>query len=111
MRCRPWDLPHPEVPSKQGSMHQARTASVLAPFLFCRQYFLDADLQGSLSKLANTCKSSVDFFLSSVRLRHDSRDGAAMSCNNERFSPLHVIEQLRQAGFGFRRLNLAHKLF
>jgi len=90
-------------------MRRGRTASVLAPFLSCRQYFFEADLQSSFSKLADTRERSIDFFLPAVYLRDYPRYGAAMSCNNERLSTLDVIEQLRHAGFRIGSLNFAHR--
>ena len=90
-------------------MHRARRTSVLASFLACGQDFFEAYLHGSLSRLADTRERSVDLFLPSVRLRHNSCDGTAVSCNNERFSALDVIQQLGQAGFGIGSLDLTHR--
>jgi hypothetical protein len=75
-------------------------ASVLASLVLRRQYRSQADLLGSLSKPADTRQSSVDFLLPPVYLRDDPRYGAAVPSNDERFSALDVIEQLRQSGFG-----------
>src|SRR5262250_1195875 len=108
MRCGPWDLPHPEAPSKQGSMRRARTASVFPSLLLCRHYFLDSDLAGSLSKLADARQSSVYFFLTAVYLRDDPSDSTAMSRNDQGLSALHIVEQLSQAGFRIGSLNFAH---
>jgi hypothetical protein len=90
-------------------MYRARTASVLPSFLACGPKFLKGDFTGSLSKLEDTRKRSVDFFLSPIHLGHDPGDGAAVTGNNKRFAPLNVIEQLGQMGFGFGSLDFTHK--
>ena len=50
---------------------------------------------GPLSKFADTCQRSVDFFLPSIHLRHYPGDGAAVSGDDERLTALHIVEQLR----------------
>jgi len=83
----------------------ARRPSVLPTFFTFGQEFLNGDFAGSLSKLEDTRQCSIDFFLPSVHLRHDPGDGAAMAGDDQRFAPLHIIEQLRQMGFGFGSLD------
>src|SRR4051812_24787106 len=89
-------------------MYRAQMASVLPSFLACGPNLLKGDLAGSLAKLADTRQRSVDFFLPSIHLRHDPGDSAAMTSNNKRFAPLHVIEQPGQMGFGFGSLDFTH---
>jgi hypothetical protein len=83
-------------------------ASVFTPLLSRREQLLDRDPAVSLPKSADARYSFIDFFLSPVNLGHDPGDGAAMAGDNKRFAPLHVIEQLRQMGFGFGSLDFTH---
>src|SRR3954447_16444653 len=111
MRHRPWGLVHHKTPSRLESMCRAQTALVLPSFLACGLNFLKCDFAGSLSKFEDTRQRSIDFFLPSIHLGHDPGNGAAMAGNDERFPPLHVIEQLGQMGFGFGSLDFTHLSF
>lgn len=82
---------------------------MLASFLFCRQYVLDADLPGPLSKFADTRERPVNFLLSPIELRDKPCYGATMSRNDEGLATLDVVKQLRQAGFGIGSLNFTHR--
>jgi hypothetical protein len=91
-------------------MHRAQTASVFPSILSGGEQLLNRDPGVSLPKSADVRYRFVDFFLSPIHLGHDSGNGAAMSGNDQRFAPLHVIQQLRQMGFGFGSLNFTRGL-
>src|ERR1039457_6639031 len=89
-------------------MHRERRPSELAPFIPGRQQFLYRDSTGALTQLADRGDSLVDFLLTPVHLRHDPGDATPMTRNDQRFAPLHIIQELGQMNLGFRCLNLAH---
>jgi hypothetical protein len=97
-------LAHLETPSKPLSMRPAQMASLPTPLLTRREH----DAAVSLSKSADARYSFIDFFLPPVHFGHDPSDGTAMTSDNDRLTTLHVIEQLRQMGFGFGSLNFTH---
>jgi hypothetical protein len=97
---------HLETPSKPQSTHPTQMASVLTPLLSCRGQLPDRHTGVSPPKRADARYGFVDFFLSAIRLGDDPGDGAAMAGDDQRFAPCHLIEQLRQVGFGFGSLDL-----
>ena len=57
----------------------------------------------------NILKRPVDLVLAVIRLRDDSRNGAAMAGNDEGFPGLHVVEETWKMSFCFGRLDFSHR--
>jgi hypothetical protein len=83
-------------------------ASVFTPVVARGKQLLDRDLAVSLPKSVDVRYRLIDFLLSPINLGHDPGNGAAVPSDNERFTTLDVIEQLRQMSLGFGSLNFSH---
>src|SRR3990172_4148988 len=73
-----------------------------------RQQFLQRDPAGTLAKLPDAGESLVDLLLAAVNVGHNPGDTAPVALDDQRFAPLHIIEELGKMSLGFRGLNFAH---
>jgi hypothetical protein len=107
------ETPKPKGVRSPREYYGPRTTrgSVQTPLVSRGEQLLNGDLAVSLPKGADAGYGFIHFFLAPIYFRYDPGDGAAVPGDDERLTPLHVVEQLRQMGFGFGGLNLTHFIF
>src|SRR5450759_2571945 len=91
-------------------MRRGRTPSGLASLIAGRQQFANGDPAGAPAKLPYARKSSVDLLLTAVPFGHNAGNTAPVARDNQRFAPLHIVQELGKMNLGFRCLNLAHSI-
>src|ERR1039458_2243515 len=89
-------------------MHPGRMPSGLSSLIAGRQQFANSDPAGTPTKLPNAGESFVDLLLTPVYFGHNAGNRAPVPRDDQRFAPLHFVQELGQMNFGLRRLNLAH---
>jgi hypothetical protein len=82
---------HPETPSKLRRMHPVQMASTPASFIPSGEQLFNRDFAVSLSQSADVRDRFVDFFLSPVCFWHNSRNGAAVTGDDESLAPLDIV--------------------
>lgn len=67
-------------------------------------------LSDTLAQLPDTRHGFVNLLLTPVGLGNDPCDAPPVARNNHRGAPLHFVQELGKMHFGFRGLNLAHRI-
>jgi len=75
------------------------------------QNFLNSDAARLTLEALDRGNGLGDLLPLLVMFRNQPRDRAAVSCDDEGFSPFHLVQQLRQMGFRFGSIYLAHGTF